>query len=151
MFKSRTTVKNFPMRCPVCEKIVFVNQYYGDKCDNCTWFVDKNGSKFPDRVEYPNMISLNKARKLYQEGKPFKPSFEDFIEAFKIYGEMSFYYKEKEAFVCFEDHGKVYLTWDNKTNIYLNTDDFHKNARLDNKLLSEIWDEVEYAIYNATE
>ena len=148
MFKSRSTVKNFPMRCPVCEKIVFVNQYYGGKCDNCTWFVDKNGSKFPDSVEYPNMISLNKARKLYQEGKPFKPSFEDFIEAFKIYGEMSFYYKEKEAFVCFEDHGNVYFTWDNKTNIYLNTDDFHKNARLDNKLLSEIWDEVEYADYN---
>lgn len=148
MFKSRTTVKNFPMRCPVCEKIVFVNQYYGGKCDNCTWFVDKNSSEFPDSVEYPNMISLNKARKLYQEGKPFKPSFEDFIEAFKIYGEVSFYYKEKEAFVCFEDHGKVYLTWDNKTNIYLNTDDFHKNARIDNKLLSEIWDEVEYADYN---
>ena len=96
MFKSRTTVKNFPMRCPVCEKIVFVNQYYGGKCDNCTWFVDKNGLKFPDSVEYPNMISLNKARKLYQEGKPFKPSFEDFIEAFKIYGEMSFYYRERK-------------------------------------------------------
>ena len=63
------------------------------------------------------------------------------------YVPVEFYYKEKEAFVCFEDHGKVYLTWDDKTNIYLNTDDFHKNARLDNKLLSEIWDEVEYADY----
>ena len=89
--KYRTPAKNFPMRCPVCEKIVFINQNYGDTCNNCTWFVDKNGSKFPDRVEYPNMISLNKARKLYQEGKPFKPSFEDLIEAFKIYGEMSLY------------------------------------------------------------
>ena len=47
----------------------------------------------PDRVECPNLISLNKARKLYKEGKAFLPDFNDFIDGYNFYGEMEFTYK----------------------------------------------------------
>ena len=140
-------VRNIPPKCPVCGRVVLVEQFGNGECENCTWNVDNINIKFPDRVEYPNMISLNKARKLYREGKPFKPSFDDFIEGLEMYSEMTFYYNKKEAAVFFYTDGVVQLEWDGKTDIYSNTADFRQNARLDGKLLSEIWNDVERADY----
>ena len=140
-------VRNIPTKCPVCGRVVLVEQFGNGECENCTWNVDNINIKFPDRVEYPNMISLNKARKLYREGKPFKPSFDDFIEGLEMYSEMTFYYNKKEAAVFFYTDGVVQLEWDGKTAIYSNTADFRQNARLDGKLLSEIWNDVERADY----
>lgn len=140
-------VRNIPTKCPVCGRVVLVEQFGNGECENCTWNVDNINIKFPDRVEYPNMISLNKARKLYREGKPFKPSFDDFIEGLEKYSEMTFYYKKKEAAVFFYTDGVVQLEWDGKTAIYSNTADFRQNARLNGKLLSEIWNDVERADY----
>lgn len=140
-------VRNIPTKCPVCGRVVLVEQFGNGECENCTWNVDNINIKFPDRVEYPNMISLNKARKLYREGKPFKPSFDDFIEGLEKYSEMTFYYKKKEAAVFFYTDEEVRLEWNGKTTIYSNTADFRQNARLDGKLLSEIWNDVERADY----
>lgn len=140
-------VRNIPTKCPVCGRVVLVEQFGNGECENCTWNVDNINIKFPDRVEYPNMISLNKARKLYREGKPFKPSFDDFIEGLEKYSEMTFYYKKKEAAVFFYTDEEVRLEWNGKTAIYSNTADFRQNARLDGKLLSEIWNDVERADY----
>ena len=140
-------VRNIPTKCPVCGRVVLVEQFGNGECENCTWNVDNINIKFPDRVEYPNMISLNKARKLYREGKPFKPSFDDFIEGLEMYSEMTFYYNKKEAAVFFYTDGVVQLEWDGKTDIYSNTADFRQNARLNGKLLSEIWNDVERADY----
>lgn len=140
-------VRNIPTKCPVCGRVVLVEQFGNGECENCTWNVDNINIKFPDRVEYPNMISLNKARKLYREGKPFKPSFDDFIEGLEKYSEMTFYYKKKEAAVFFYTDEEVRLEWNGKTAIYSNTADFRQNARLNGKLLSEIWNDVERADY----
>ena len=140
-------VRNIPTKCPVCGRVVLVEQFRNGECENCTWNVDNINIKFPDRVEYPNMISLNKARKLYREGKPFKPSFDDFIEGLEKYSEMTFYYNKKEAAVFFYTDEEVRLEWNGKTAIYSNTADFRQNARLDGKLLSEIWNDVERADY----
>ena len=139
--------RNIPTKCPVCGKTVLIDRYGNGECNNCTWNVDSINIKFPDRVEYPNTISLDKAKKLYREGKPFKPSFDDFIAGLEQYSEMTLYYKKKEAAVFFYTDEKVRLEWNGKTTIYPNIADFRKNARLDDKLLSEIWNEVEKADY----
>lgn len=69
------------------------------------------------------------------------------IEGLEKYSEMTFYYKKKEAAVFFYTDEEVRLEWNGKTAIYSNTADFRQNARLDGKLLSEIWNDVERADY----
>ena len=131
----------------MCGKIVLVDQYGNGECNNCSWILSEPNEKCPDIVQYPNMISLNKARVLYREGKTLKPSFDDFIEGLEMYSEMTFYYNKKEAAVFFYTDEEVRLEWNGKTAIYSNTADFRQNARLDGKLLSEIWNDVERADY----
>ena len=55
----------------------------------------KESIDFPDEVEYPNFMSLNKAKILNSQGKKLIPSFDDFIGALKCYGELEFYYCNK--------------------------------------------------------
>lgn len=139
---------NIESKCPVCRHVIFVDSVgNGDTCINCGWDHSKIHDGFPDRVMCPNLISLNKARKLYKEGKPFIPNFEDFIDGYNFYGEMKFTYNGiTYGLMGIENEGVEF--WGINTDIYQmfkNIEEFAEKAKVDGKPIKDIWNEVENA------
>lgn len=135
-------------KCPVCETLVMVNKIgNGDECPHCGWVQNIGNLEFPDRVECPNLISLNKAKKLYQKGKPFTPDFEDFIDGYIFYGEMEFTYNDITYGVMGVENIGVEF-WGMNTDKYetfKDIEEFKLKAQIDGKLLKDIWHEVKNA------
>lgn len=136
----------YPTKCPVCGKISMIDQYGNGECKNCLWNLDRACEANPDRVQYPNLVSLNKARLLYRQGKPLKPSFEDFIKGLIMYSEMTFYYANREAAVYYSG-GNICFDYDEKTQKFTDENDFYAHASIGGKLLKNIWDDIKNADY----
>ena len=134
-------------KCPVCGAICYEDQFGNGECKNCTWKLTELSKKFPDSVSYPNMVSYNKAKILYAQNKPLKPSFDDFVAALKRYSEMTFYYKNVEAAVYLNNGGRVYMEYGGDCFEFANIKDFRDTAQLDGKPLDDIWDKVKNADY----
>lgn len=139
---------NIKSKCAVCDHSVMIDEIgNGDKCPNCGWDHAKIHEEFPDRVMCPNLISLNKARKLYKEGKPFTPDFDDFIDGFNFYGEMEFTY-QGITYGLMRTKNVGIEFWGMNTDkyeIYKDIEEFEQKAQINGKLVKDIWDEVENA------
>ena len=149
-------VKDQIVKCDVCGNVAFTDQYGNGHCEKCDWRIDEYCRKSPDKVQYPNMVSLNKAKKLYKEGKPFIPSFDDFIAGLIMYSEMEFDFNGNPYFVYFfYDKQKGYPYGDvefyknevDEIQRFASTQDFKNNASINGKLLKDIWQDVKNARY----
>ena len=60
--------------CRVCGKSVLVDPYGNGFCENCGWIQNREYDKYPDDVRYPNIISFNKAKRLFAEWQPSPPT-----------------------------------------------------------------------------
>lgn len=139
---------NTKTKCPVCDSLIFVdNNGNGEKCSNCGWDHSKLHEEFPDRVICPNLVSLNKAKKLYKEGKPFLPNFEDFIRGYNFYGEMKFSYDGVTyGLMGIADKGVEFCGINtNKYEIFKDIEEFTQKAQINGKFVKDIWNEVENA------
>ncbi len=142
--------RKYKTKCPVCKANCLKDQYGNGECQNCGWKFDKLGNQMKNRVIYPNLISVNKAKKLYQQGKKFKPTFEDFLEGFEFYGEMGFEYKD--LMFCLFRHGdnEIEMGWgpnDDEVAYFKDKEDFIQNAKIDNEYVRDIWEKVEDPCY----
>ena len=139
--------RKFKTKCPVCKTNTLKDKYGRGECENCGWNFDNLCKKRKNSVIYPNLISLNKAKKLYQEGNPFAPDFNDFIEGYNFYGEMEFTYKGiTYGLMGIANEGVEF--WGMNTDTYemfKNIDEFTEKAKIDGRLVKEIWHEVENA------
>ena len=135
-------------KCPVCGNIIYMDSVgNGERCVNCGWNHSKIHEEFPDRIICPNLISLNKARKLYKEGKSFIPDFDDFIGGFNFYGEMEFIYHGTTYAVMGNENEGVEF-WGINTDIYetfKDIDEFPEKAKINGKPIKDIWCDVENA------
>ncbi len=146
--KNNLYYKVFEKPCSVCGEIIEKDIYEQGDCQNCKWknnhFADIN----PNNVIHPNLISLNKARQLYKEGKPFEPNLDEFLEALHGYSEMQFEYNGVYYAVelVFENKQAIKISLYNsqtKEMIYFNNDEeFKSNAKVEGKLLKDIWSET---------
>ncbi len=136
----KVNVKN----CDVCNNIVHIDQFGQGKCDICGW--EQNPGVNPNCVQYPNMVSLNKAKRLYNEGKQILPDFDDFIEALYMYSEVEFYYKNKYYGVLLVDDG-IEFTQGKSYEIFKTKEDFENKANIDGILLTKLWKDVKDADY----
>lgn len=134
------------VKCDVCGQPIWVDQYgNGDECLNCGWRQSEEASDHPYRAGVRNIPSLNSARELYRQGKPFIADFTDFIEACESYGEVEFTYKQIRYGVwgekgLIELHERV----TGKTiGLYKNIEDLKNNAKINGILLKDLWDLVE--------
>lgn len=95
----------------------------------------------------PNLISLNKAKKLYKERKPFLPDLDDFIGGLNFYSEMEFTYKGISYGVTYTKYDMIdlWIFYGDTVELFKNDDDFRNNAKVDGKLLKDIWHDVENA------
>ncbi len=132
--------------CYVCENVCMTDDYGNGICKICGWQQQRDALKIADRVQYPNLVSLNKARQLFKEGKKIEPSFDDFIEGLKMYSEMSFEYNNKQWIVFLQDD-HILMTSENKDFTFDSYNDFKNNAKIDEIFLKDIWEKVKNPDY----
>ena len=137
--------RKFKTKCPVCGSSTLKDQYGHGECENCGWNLDNLNKKCKNAVTYPNLISLNKAKKLYKEGKPFTPDFNDFIAGYDFYGEMEFTYKGVTyGLVGASNDGVEFWGMGTDTfEVFKDINKFKEKAKINGKLVKDIWDEVE--------
>ena len=141
--------RKFPKQCPVCEENFLVDQFGQGECPNCNWYTDTLSEKNKNEVTYPNLISLNKAKQLYKEGKPFKPNLSDFLDGFNMYGEMQFIYKNIDCELIRSDNkvGISFYYEEGNEILFKNKEDFIQNAKIGDDYVRDIWDLVENPSY----
>lgn len=140
--------KIFDKPCEVCGKIIKKDVYDQGECIYCGWNNCYINEEHPDSVAYPNLISLNKAKKLYAEGKAFEPNLDEFIEALYCYSEVQFEYngiyyavelignvKEKREISLYNSNTKEQI-------IFKTKEKFKNNAKVEGKFLKDIWDKT---------
>ena len=136
--------------CQVCGKSVLVDPYGNGFCENCGWVQNREYDKYPDDVRYPNIVSFNKAKRLFAEGKPLSLSFEDFIDGLKFYKEMQFDYDGKTYGVLIRENDSVHFYLFHSLEnyqIYPSVSDFHEKAHINGTPLSSLWSDVLNAGY----
>ncbi|MGN1222807.1 MAG: CPCC family cysteine-rich protein [Christensenellales bacterium] len=101
--------RKFKTKCPVCETNTFKDKYGHGECENCGWLIDKMSTKQRSRVIYPNLISLNKAKILYKQGKKLEPNLDDFLDGLFMYSEMIFSYNNVEYEVFLRANRNIVL------------------------------------------
>lgn len=140
--------RKFKTKCPVCGNKCLKDQYGNGKCESCGWTLDSFAEKRKDNVIYPNLISLNKAKKLYSEGKPFEPDLNEFMEALHGYSEMQFKYNgvyyavELVFYDKSEPKISLYNSQTKAITIFNDDEDFKNNAKVEGKLLKDIWNDT---------
>lgn len=142
--------RKYEQKCPVCNHTTLIDQFGNGECEHCGWILSKLDCKKQNDVIYPNLISLNKARKFYKEGKNLAPDFDDFIEGLEFYGEMEFWYNGLNCCLSLRNdpNKKIEFGW-NPENVYyfLNKEDFIQNAKIGDEFVRDIWDKVVNAKY----
>ena len=136
--------------CAVCGQLVDVDNFGQGKCKNCGWHQDEMSLEYPDQVEYPNMVSFNKAKTLYKQGLPLKPSLDDFIAGLQYYTEMEFEYLGVLYGVIWTDciqFGEYFEYDSTKWQYFDDFEEFKQKAHISGKLLKDIWADVTNANY----
>ena len=138
----------FDKPCSVCGKMIKKDIYEQGNCPYCKWknnyFADEN----PNSVIHPNLISLNKAKQLYCAGMPLEPNLDEFLEALFGYGEMQFEYNRIYYSVElirnseYENNIQLYNSKNRESMIFKTKDDFINNAKVEGKLLKDLWNET---------
>lgn len=134
--------------CAVCGKAFEADELGQGRCGNCKWVNDAMSEQNPDRVGLPNLIPLNKAKKLYSENKPFLPDIYDFVDGLSIYGEMQFKLRGKYYGVIRDngDDEDMLIDWfeiDGETvQLFHGINDFIENAKVGDERLKDTWDET---------
>ena len=142
--------KNLEKNCLVCKNLISTDNYGQGRCQNCGWFNDLLSEENPEKVVFPNVTSLKKARELIAKGEKILPSIEDFCEMLNFYGEVEFTYNGISYDIFRTDNeGKIeYGCSPNFAFNFKNGQDFILNAKtIDGKLLKDVWSEVEDAKY----
>lgn len=140
--------KTIEKKCVICGNSVLTDMYGQGRCFHCNWYNDVMDEENENEVIFPNLVSLNKAKRLYQEGKPFSPDLNDFMEMLYFYSEVEFWYKGLNCCVTLKEDSKIEFGW-SPDNVYYfaDKDDFIKNAKIGNEYIQDIWDKVENPKY----
>ena len=138
-------MKGSSKRCDVCGSLVMVDKSGCGECKHCGWYNHPWTLENPDGVCDVNFMTLNHAREQHLAKKPLRPSFDEFKEMVRTYGEMEFAYKGTrygvirgktiELFNATVDDGK-----DLKR--YGSLDDFIARADIKGRLVKDLWSEV---------
>ena len=139
--------EDIPGICTVCGKIAFFDEFGNGTCPHCGWEMERNEEQMGKRgISYPMLVPVWRAREQYKQGKPFKATFEDFVNGLYFYSEMSFLHKGIHYYVMFSN-GKICIGHDGGYQLYDTREEFTEKANIDGRLLKDVWDEVENPSY----
>jgi len=134
-------------KCNVCANPILIASSFGgskEACKRCGWKQERDDFDYAESVRYPNLVSLDRAKLLYAKGRKLSPNFEEFLDAFRSYGEMEFWYRDKrygltkprDKYEFFEVDAIPYQAFDT-------IDEFVESAHINGILVKDIWDKVE--------
>lgn len=134
-------------KCAVCGAPILVfafNGWSAVPCEKCGWIQEKCYLENPDKIYAQNLVSLNRARKLYKANKPFTPDFGDFIEMLEHYGEVEFTYKGTRYGVVKQGEIgiEMYVMHGKEWQDFETIKDFETKASINGALLKTIWSDV---------
>ena len=142
--------KTIYTKCDVCGKALLAGRTGNGECQYCGWYNNRLGEINENEVIFPNLISLNKAKRLYKEGLPLRPDLNDFLDGLYFYCEMEFWYNGLNCclFIADNPQGEIEFGWSPESvNYYLNKEDFIQNAKIGDEFVRDIWDKVENPKY----
>lgn len=147
MNKKEPYEENVLTNCDVCRQPILVDQYGNGQCKRCGWEQSEDCKEQHDKVLYPNRVSFDKAKRLYELGKEIKPDFDDFIGMFKCYAEVEFEYRGAVYGVSWLDKEVYFFRCEPDTTLglYKTVDEFAHKASINGVLLRDIWDKVRNA------
>ena len=153
MSKKNPYEKDILAPCTVCGKIAHFDQFGNGECPHCGWEMCRDEEKMGQKqgISYPMLVPVWRAREQYKQGKPFKATFEDFVNGLYFYSEMTFWHKGTIYSVYFAPNRKEEIIYFGSEKIFQEYDtreEFMETANIDGKLLKDIWDsEVENPSY----
>jgi len=140
------------VKCQVCRSPVMVDEQYNadETCWICGWIQTGSSRKSPWSWSISNILSLDKARQLYKQGKPIRPDFDDFLYFYKHYGEVEFRHNNIFYGVVRASNGIGVVFWpynvienEEMTVQFDSIEDFKANAKISGVLVKDLWDEVD--------
>lgn len=147
--------KNIKSKCNVCENDVFVDQFGNGECKNCGWKFSKDEELLEKKagVSYPMLVTPTTAREQYKKGLPFKATFDEFVNGLYFYSEMLFEYNNElyEVFLRANKNSKsnedcdIVFCSENMQQKYKTREEFENNAKINGKLVKDVWNEVTFA------
>lgn len=134
-------------KCDVCKNMLKIDQYgNSNACPNCGWLQSEEAYQHPNVAGIRNIPSLNNAIKQYNSGKPSTlANFDDFLETYQNYGEVEFTLNNIRYGVLYDDANKKIELLNIQTNekqLFNDIYDFKQNAKINEKLLKDLWDNV---------
>ena len=148
MSKKNPYKQDNPGICTVCGKIAFFDEFGNGTCPYCGWEMERDEERMgrEQGISYPMLVPVWRAREQYKQGKPFKATFEDFINGLNFYAEMSFRHRGVLYGVMFTQ-GKICIGHNAVYQLYDTVEEFTEKANIDGRLLKDIWDEIEDPSY----
>ncbi len=138
--------ENKKATCDVCGMIINIDNSGNGECNNCGWRQSEESFQHPFVAGIRNIPCLSNAIKQFKRGKSaLLANFDDFVNAYKNYGEVEFTLNQTRYGVMFADKEKkiaLQNIQNGETQFYNNIDDFIQNAKLNGFLLSDIWENV---------
>ena len=118
-------------------------------CERCGWQSCGDNIEYEEKydISYPMVVPLSRAKMQYREGKPFKPTFEDFIHGLDFYSEMAFTCRRVKYGVCYRSDHSVLFYNARQVWSFPTKDAFYKFASIGGDLLKDIWDQVQEPRY----
>ena len=143
MSKKNPYKKDIPKPCSVCGKLAFFDEYGNGECPHCGWLMSDDEEMFDKEmgISYPMLVPVSRAREQYKQGKPFKATFEDFINGLFFYSEMLFEHGNTIYEVFLKSDYTIVFCCKAFQQEYSTREEFKQKAHIAGRLLKDIWDE----------
>ncbi len=146
-------VKDQLVKCSICGHVAMQDQYGNGECKNCGWKFSKDEEMLEKKagISYPMLVTPTTAREQYRRGKPFKATFNEFVNGLYFYSEMLFEYNSEvyEVFLKANKNSKsnddCYIVFCSKNfqQEYKSREEFENKANINGILLKDMWEKIE--------
>lgn len=139
-------------KCSICGSKAFKDPYGNGHCDNCGWIFEIAEIELEKSrgISYPMLVTPTTAREQYKQGKPFKATFEEFLNGLFFYSEMLFEYNNEtyEVFLKAKkdsqsDDYDIIFYCEKFQQEYKSREEFENKANINGILLKDMWDKIE--------
>lgn len=135
------------VKCPVCGGVALQDRYGNGECENCGWKFEKDADILEKQwgISYPMLVSTTTAKKQYEQGLPFKATFDEFVNGLYFYSEMLFTYENVSYEVFLKGSETVVFCSEDMQQEYGSREEFEAKANIDGVLLKDLWADVSFA------
>lgn len=130
--------------CDICGNPIRTFEYGGGHCKKCGWIDDPHQRKYPNCKNCNNLVSLNRAKLLWQEGKKFLPDFEELLDMMRRGFEFDFrlHGRKYKILLDKDDHWQLLCAYTGSVQTFDSVDIFKNDAVIDSVPLSVCWSEI---------